>query len=63
MTEVQHLDITTLLTNLEQALKKEINARNLKNPLIIGIHTGGAWIAEKLSMPSTKKPIGLVFPD
>ena len=48
MTEIQHLNITNLLTNLEQALKKEIKARNLKNPLIIGVHTGGAWIAEKL---------------
>ncbi len=61
MTEIQHLDITSLMTNLEQALKKEIHARSLKKTLIIGIHTGGAWVAEKLhSRLGLTDPLGVL---
>lgn len=41
-------DITTLLANLETDLKIQIAARKLKNPLMIGIQSGGVWIAEHL---------------
>ncbi len=41
-------DITKLLANLETDLKIQIAARKLRNPLMIGIHSGGVWIAEHL---------------
>ena len=47
MTE-NNLNITLLLTQLEYNLKKLLKERQLKNPVMIGIHTGGAWIAEQL---------------
>lgn len=42
------LDISELLNNLEAELKRAIAERNLVNPLIIGIRTGGVWIAEQM---------------
>ncbi len=61
MIETQHLDITTLLSKLERAVQKEINTKNLKDPLIVGIHTGGTWIAEKLhSRLGLKDPPGVL---
>ena len=41
-------DITKLLANLETDLKIQIAARKLRNPLMIGIHSGGVWVAEHL---------------
>jgi len=43
---LQHLKIDTLLDNLENAIREQITLRKLINPLLIGIHSGGAWIAQ-----------------
>ena len=43
-----HLDIPSLLTKLETELKALITSRKLENPLMIGIHNGGVWVAEQL---------------
>lgn len=59
--ERQNLDIQTLLGNLERALSTEIEARQLENPLMIGIHTGGTWIADKLhARLGLKDPLGVL---
>ncbi len=54
-------DIPTLLDALETAIKQLINLRNLQNPLMIGIHSGGAWVAEiihkRLNLP---EPLGVM---
>lgn len=42
------LNVDTLLNRLEAELRAEIAHRNLQDPAMVGIHTGGAWIAEKL---------------
>jgi pyrimidine operon attenuation protein/uracil phosphoribosyltransferase len=42
------LNIAQLLDNLEAAIRQQIAARKLDQPLLIGIHSGGAWIAEQL---------------
>ena len=47
MTE-NNLNIPLLLTQLEYNLKNLLKERELKNPVMIGIHTGGVWIAEQL---------------
>lgn len=41
-------EIDSLLDSLYTRLAERIADRNLDNPLIIGIHTGGSWIAERL---------------
>jgi pyrimidine operon attenuation protein/uracil phosphoribosyltransferase len=43
-----NLDIHSLLDDLETDLKIQIALRKLKNPLMIGIHSGGVWVAEQL---------------
>lgn len=57
----QHLDIPELLARLESSLRDAIDARNLDNPLMIGIRTGGVWIAEKLhDRLGLTEPLGLL---
>lgn len=41
-------DAEALLASLRQKLAEQIAARGMTNPLMVGIHTGGAWIAERL---------------
>jgi pyrimidine operon attenuation protein/uracil phosphoribosyltransferase len=42
------LKIPELLDNLEAELKRVIDERQLVDPLMIGIRTGGVWIAEQM---------------
>ena len=37
-----------LIARMAEDLKTLIDARGLRDPIIIGVHTGGAWIAERL---------------
>jgi len=37
-----------LLEKLATDLKNLLEQRSIDNPLMVGIHTGGAWLAEKL---------------
>lgn len=55
----QPLEISDLLTNLEAKLRESIQAREMLNPLMIGIRTGGVWVAEKLHQRlGLKDPLG-----
>ncbi|MCK5477612.1 MAG: bifunctional pyr operon transcriptional regulator/uracil phosphoribosyltransferase PyrR [Methylococcales bacterium] len=56
-----NLEIPVLLTRLETELKKLISLRKLENPLMIGIHSGGAWIAEYLHQRmNIQEPLGVM---
>ncbi len=44
----QDLDTPALLDTLSSDLRNLLQARNITKPLMIGIHTGGAWVAEEL---------------
>ena len=55
------LDISELLNNLEAELKRIIDDRQLVNPLMIGIRTGGVWIAEQMHRRlNIDEPLGLL---
>lgn len=57
----EHLDIDLLLDRLEHCLKREMARRTLHHPLMVGIHTGGAWIAERLhERLGIEEPLGLL---
>lgn len=43
------LDINQLLDNLETDLRQLLEARNVKSPALIGIRTGGVWLADVMS--------------
>ena len=36
-----------LLLRIENSLRDYLLNNNIKNPIIIGVHTGGAWIEKK----------------
>ncbi len=44
----RHRDVEALLHKMAEALRGELDTRGVNNPLMIGIHTGGVWIAERL---------------
>ena len=55
------LEIQDLLNKLEAKLKRIIVERQLTNPLMIGIRTGGVWIAEQMHQRlNIKEPLGLL---
>lgn len=55
------LEIPQLLDNLEASLKRNIAERKLTNPLMIGIRTGGVWIAEHMHQRlGINEPLGLL---
>ncbi|MSP28010.1 MAG: bifunctional pyr operon transcriptional regulator/uracil phosphoribosyltransferase PyrR [Methylococcales bacterium] len=55
------LDIPELLNNLETELKHTIAERQLVDPLMIGIRTGGVWIAEVMHQRlAINAPLGLL---
>jgi pyrimidine operon attenuation protein / uracil phosphoribosyltransferase len=55
------LEIPALLNNLETELKRTIAERRLVNPLMIGIRTGGVWIAEVMHQRlAMTEPLGLL---
>jgi len=62
MTERQQnkdLDTTALLDTLSSELRNLLKTRNIENPVMIGIHTGGLWVAEELHKNlSIKAPLG-----
>lgn len=55
------LCIDTLLTQLEAAIRQQITQRQLHQPLLIGIHSGGAWVAEAMHQRlAISEPLGLL---
>ncbi|MDP2904469.1 MAG: bifunctional pyr operon transcriptional regulator/uracil phosphoribosyltransferase PyrR [Methylovulum sp.] len=55
------LAINSLLNTLETELQQIILHRKLLNPLMIGIRTGGVWIAEQMHQRlAINEPLGLL---
>jgi pyrimidine operon attenuation protein/uracil phosphoribosyltransferase len=52
-------DPDSLLASLEQSLRGEMVHRGIDDPLMIGIHRGGAWIASRLHQRlGIREPLG-----
>ena len=55
----QAVDIDKLLTDLATQLKRHLSDRVIEAPLMIGIHSGGVWVAERLhQLLQLKDPLG-----
>ncbi len=55
MTQTQTISVSELVESMTRALRPYLDC----NPLIIGIHTGGVWIAEKLRRDlGIQEPLG-----
>ncbi len=44
----ERIDVELLLKSMEQQLREYLNERNVSQPVMVGIHTGGVWLAERL---------------
>ncbi len=56
-----NLNIASLLDQLETAIRQQIQQRQLHNPVLIGIHSGGAWIAKQIHQRlGIQEPLGLL---
>ncbi len=44
----KELDINQTLDHVAQSLNAILESRNIQNPIMIGIHTGGVWVAQQL---------------
>ncbi len=52
-------DVDTLLGEMTQQLQNHLTDNQIKDPLMIGIHTGGVWVAEQLHQRlGLQQPLG-----
>ena len=52
-------DVQQLLDNMSIDLRSLLSSKNITDPLMIGIHTGGVWVAEALHKQlDVKQPLG-----
>jgi pyrimidine operon attenuation protein/uracil phosphoribosyltransferase len=55
----EDLDTPALLDKLSSDLRNLLQSRNIEDPLMIGIHSGGAWVANELHKNlNLKHPLG-----
>lgn len=55
----QDLDTPALLDTLSSELRHLLQKRDIKNPVMIGIHTGGLWVAQELHKSlQIEQPLG-----
>lgn len=53
------LQVKPLIERMAESLRAELDARRIDNPLMIGIRTGGVWVAEELhQMLGIIEPLG-----
>jgi len=45
---IPNLNIDSLLQDMSNELSEYIQKKNIKNPVMVGIHTAGVWIAQRL---------------
>jgi pyrimidine operon attenuation protein/uracil phosphoribosyltransferase len=58
---MEHDAILDLIDGMAQVLRRRIRSHGLQDPALIGIHTGGAWVAEALNQRlSEPLPFGLL---
>ncbi len=56
-----NLGVPKLLDTLESELKKVLGVRRVSNPVMIGIRTGGVWVAQRLHRRlGLEEPLGLL---
>lgn len=52
-------DVEEILTNMSQNLSDNISSNNLNEPVMVGIHSAGVWVAQRLhELLKIKEPLG-----
>jgi len=58
---MQAAAIDGLINEMHQALKTRLEIQKISKPTMIGIHTGGVWLAERLhQMLDLQEPLGIL---
>lgn len=58
---ISNFNIAELLDTLESEIRNQVAERKLNTPLLIGIHSGGAWIARHIHQRlGLMEPLGLL---
>ncbi|MBD3670278.1 MAG: bifunctional pyr operon transcriptional regulator/uracil phosphoribosyltransferase PyrR [Gammaproteobacteria bacterium] len=56
---MQNTDVEQPLADMATALQHHLSEHQIKSPIMIGIHTGGAWVAKRLhQMMGIEEPLG-----
>jgi pyrimidine operon attenuation protein/uracil phosphoribosyltransferase len=59
MSELEDIDVEALVGDIATRLKQRIRSQRIERPLLVGIRTGGVWLAERLhDLLKIKEPIG-----
>ena len=54
-----NLDVDSIITAMAEQLRSILQTYNISDPIMIGIHTGGVWIAERLHKTlELQEPLG-----
>ena len=58
---IEHIEIPVTLNQLESSLIEVMTQRQVTNPIVIGVHTGGVWVAEKMHQwLNIKEPLAVL---
>ncbi|AFT68183.1 MAG: pyrimidine operon attenuation protein/uracil phosphoribosyltransferase [Cycloclasticus pugetii] len=58
-TELKAIDIDAIINTMADELAQMMERKQIVEPLMIGVHTGGLWVAEKLHQKlGLNKPLG-----
>lgn len=53
--------VDALLEDMASQLKTTLDDRGIREPLMVGIHTGGVWVAQRLhAMLGLREPLGML---
>lgn len=54
-------DVEALIVEMSEKLRDNLSLRQIDNPLVVGIHTGGVWVARRLhELLAIEEPIGVL---
>ena len=57
----EKVEVGAILAHLGESLKSVLITRNLENPVLVGIHTGGVWVAQVLhELCAVAAPLGML---
>ena len=48
MNNIENSELETTIEQMAGQLRETLQARGIEHPLMVGIHTGGVWVAERL---------------
>ncbi len=57
----EHIDVEQLLQSMTAELKQQLTERGIDKPMLVGIRSGGVWLAERVrQLLELEDPIGIL---